>query len=132
MTHYLKGALLLLLSSGVAVNAALPITTWHNSTVTNVVDQDVIWKKNITLPVGMTTIHAVTGDISIYMPHGVDFFASDDGASSLVLIADAGRTIRIYGDESVTFNCSCLNQNPISFRWSGAGQVLFFIMPEND
>lgn len=131
MTKYLRLASLFLTCASSMLNA-IPIVTWSDTTVFNVIDSDVIWKKKITLPVGDTVIHAIDFDIVIYMPHDVDFFANDSGDSQLILRADAGRTITVRADEAVTFNSSCLNNNSLTFRWEGSGNVIFQVIPDND
>lgn len=105
---------------------------WEHSFVVNVTDEDVKWRKKITLPVGTTTIHAVNQDITISLPHDTVIRASESGASILDLKAEAGRVIRVDIDEKLDFRPSVINDNTLRVRWSGEGDVIFDIAREED
>lgn len=101
---------------------------WHHSTVMDMTDEDVIWDGKIRLPVGFTTISALTQDVSIFISgKEAKFKNSKTAGSTLTLFADFGRTITVYLDRDLEFESD--NFFPLDLVLTGQGQVKIVRQP---
>ena len=126
MKHYFYYLLFLVASNSSFLKA---LTTWEHSFAFNVTDDDIRWRKKITLPVGTTTIQAANQDITITLHHDVTIHANESGPSTLIFNAQAGRTIRVLIDEKLEFKTSTINENDLIIELAGEGTIDFDIIP---
>lgn len=101
---------------------------WKETSVSDVVDEDLIIHGEVLLKAGGTTIQAINKDVKVTLECDAFIKGHWAGESQLYLIASEGHTIRFEIDHNITFTGSAaITGNNLLIVQSGPGSVEFAI-----
>ena len=105
-------------------SAALAEQVWKGASGGDVIDENLIIKGDVLLPLGGTKIQAVHKDITVTLTKNATISGHWAGESQLYLMATEGRTIRFVGDHNITFTGSSqITGDDLLIVQSGPGTV---------
>ena len=97
---------------------------WRGTSTPDVIDQDLIIKDDVLLPLGKIVIKAINKDVTVVLTKDVVLSGHWAGESDLYLVAAEGRTIRFVLDFNLTFvGSSDITGEDLLIVQSGPGTV---------
>lgn len=123
MKKYFSRYRIALFALSILSSAGLAGQSWSGTCVKSVLDEDLVIKGDVLLPLGGTRIEAVHRDITVTLKKDAKVEASWAGESQLYLMAAEGRTIRFVLDHDLTFVGSAASCADLLVIQSGPGTV---------
>jgi hypothetical protein len=103
---------------------------WRGISTCDVVDQDLVIKDDVLLPLGGIRIEAIHKDVTVTLTKDAVISGHWAGESDLYLVAAEGRTIRFVVDHDLAFiGSSAITGDPLLIVQSGPGEVEVAIKP---
>jgi hypothetical protein len=123
MKKYFSRYRIALFALSILSSAAFADQSWSGTYVNSVLDEDLLIKGDVLLPLGGTRIEAVHRDVTVTLKKDAKVSASWAGESQLYLMAAEGRKIRFVLDHDLQFVGSSVSGDDLLVIQSGPGTV---------
>ena len=115
---------LALFAISLASSTVLADVIWRGTSTNNVIDENLVIKDDVLLPLGGVKIEAIHKDVTVTLTRDVTLSGHWAGESDLYLIAAEGRKIRFEVDHDITFvGSSQITADDLLMVQSGPGTV---------